>query len=400
MTPQPPRILRAHWLLPIVGPPIENGWIEIAGGRIVHLGRGSTSGPAEDLGDVAILPGLANAHTHLELSWMAGLIPPAARMVDWIRNLMAWRRSGPPGGETQRNDAIRDAVQQLESTGTVLVGEVTNTCESVAYLRDSNLGGVVFTELLGFRETDEAGRVEDAWRTSLPVPRFENSVVAHAPYSVSPALFQEIARHHRPPAPLSVHLAESLDEIEFLRTGTGPFRDLLEELGVWTDDFTPPQCDPVEYLKRLGYLQRGMLAVHAVHLGDDALDALRDAGGAVVTCPRSNTWVGGGLPRIAHAYAEGVPVAIGTDSLASSPTLSVFDELAELRRIAPDVAAAKLLESATRTGAQVLGCGADYGSLVPWKRAALVAVDIPADVTDVEEYLLSGIASDAIRPIR
>jgi cytosine/adenosine deaminase-related metal-dependent hydrolase len=119
----------------------------------------------------------------------------------------------------------------------------------------------------------------------------------------------------------------------------------------------------------------------------------------VVTCPRSNTWVGAGLPRIAHAYAEGVPVAIGTDSLASTATLSVFDELAELRRIAPDVAAAKLLESATRTGAQVLGYGADFGTLESGKRAALVAVDVPPDITDVEEYLVSGVPTDAIRRV-
>jgi cytosine/adenosine deaminase-related metal-dependent hydrolase len=397
---EPPRIIRARWLLPIIAPPIENGWIEIADDRIVRIGSGPVAGPAEDFGDAVILPGLVNAHTHLELSWMAGLIPPAARMVDWIRLLMAARRAGPPGGDAQRESAIRDAVRELESTGTVLVGDVTNTSETVPWLRDSRLGGVVFMELLGFRDADPAARVEHAWRTSVTVPRFENSVVAHALYSVSPALFQEIARLRSPAAPLSVHVAESDDENEFLRTATGPFRDLLEELDVWTDDFTPPGCDPIEYLKRLGYLQRGMLAVHAVHLSDDALDALRDAGGAVVTCPRSNTWVGAGLPRIAHAYAEGVPVAIGTDSLASAPTLSVFDELAELRRIAPDVAAAKMLESATRTGARVLGYGADFGTLAAGKRAALVAVDVPADVADVEEYLVSGIAPEAIRQVR
>ena len=391
------RILRARWLLPIVGPPIENGWIEIAADRIVKTGRGAAAGSVEDLGDVVVLPGLVNAHTHIELSWMAGLIPPAARMVDWIRQLMAARRIGPPGGDRQRDQAIRNAVQELESAGTVLVGDVTNTGATVPCLRDSSLSGVVFTELLGFRDVDPAARVEEAWRSANPVPRFENSLAAHAPYSVSPALFREIARQWRPPAPLSVHVAESADEIEFLRTATGPFRELLEELGVWTDDFTPPECDPITYLQRVGYLQPGMLAVHAVHLTDDALDALRDAGGAVVTCPRSNTWVGAGLPRIAHAFAEGVPVAIGTDSLASAPTLSVFDELAELRRIAPDVAAAKLLESATRTGARALGYGADFGTLEPGKRAALIAVATPPAVTDVEEYLLSGIAPEAVR---
>jgi cytosine/adenosine deaminase-related metal-dependent hydrolase len=150
-------------------------------------------------------------------------------------------------------------------------------------------------------------------------------------------------------------------------------------------------------MRRVGYLQRGMLAVHAVHLDDGALEALRDAGGIVVTCPRSNIWVGAGLPRVSHFYGVGVPVAIGTDSLASTPTLNMFDELAELRRIAPDVAAASLLDSATRVGATALGFGVEYGTIEPGKRAALIAVDLPAGTTDVEEYLVSGVPSDAVR---
>ena len=400
MTAEPgTSLLRARWLLPIIAPPIDGGWIEIADGRIAALGRGSPPAPCRDLGDVALLPGLVNAHTHLELSWLAGRIPPAEGLVDWIRALMAARRSGPQGGDAERGRAIRDAVADLEAAGTVLVGDVTNTLESVPALRESALAGVIFHELLGFRESDPAGRVDRAWSSSEPVPRFESSVVAHAPYSVSPALFTAIARRRRSTAPLSVHLAESAAEIEFLQTGTGPFRDLLEELDVWSEDWTPPGCDPAEYLDRLEYLQPGTIVVHGGHLTDDALDRLRDRGGALVTCPRSNTWVGAGLPRIAHAYAEGVRVAIGTDSLASVPTLSVFDELAELRRIAPDLAAAKLLESATRVGAQVLGFGNEYGTLSPGKRAALVAVDTPPGVTDVEEYLVSGVAAAAIRRV-
>jgi cytosine/adenosine deaminase-related metal-dependent hydrolase len=392
-------VFRARWLLPIIAPPIDGGWIEIAGGRIATLGRGRPPGPCRDLGDVAVLPGLVNAHTHLELSWLAGRIPPAEHMVDWIRALMAARRAGPPGGDAERTRTMREAVAQLEAAGTVLVGDVTNTLESATALRQSTLAGVIFYELLGFREANPRERVAQAWSLIDTVPRFEHSVVAHAPYSVSPALFTEIARRRRPGAPLAVHLAESAAEIEFLQTGTGPFRELLEDLDIWDDDWMPPGCDPVEYLDRLEYLQAGTIVVHGVHLTDDGLDRLRDRGGALVTCPRSNVWVGAGLPRIAHAYAEGVRVAIGTDSLASVPTLSIFDELAELRRIAPDVAAAKLLESATRTGAHALGFGSDYGTLSAGKRAALVSVEAPPDVTDVEEYLVSGVAATAIRRV-
>jgi cytosine/adenosine deaminase-related metal-dependent hydrolase len=168
---------------------------------------------------------------------------------------------------------------------------------------------------------------------------------------------------------------------------------------VWRRDWVAPACDPAEYLSRLGYVRPGLLAVHATHLPASALDRLRAAGAVVVTCPRSNAWVGGGLPPVARFYAAGVPVAVGTDSLASVPTLNMFDELAELRRVAPEVAAASLLESATRIGARALGLGREYGTLEHGRRAELVAVTIPAGVTDVEEYLVSGVPPAAVRPL-
>ena len=124
---------------------------------------------------------------------------------------------------------------------------------------------------------------------------------------------------------------------------------------------------------------------------------LGEAGGVIVTCPRSNVWVGGGLPPVAHFYAAGVPVAIGTDSLASVASLNMFDELAELRRIAPEVSAAGLLESATRVGAMALGWEREFGTLAAGARAALLAVDVPAGVTDVEEYLVSGVPPASVR---
>jgi cytosine/adenosine deaminase-related metal-dependent hydrolase len=141
----------------------------------------------------------------------------------------------------------------------------------------------------------------------------------------------------------------------------------------------------------------GLLAVHGTHLTSVALERLRDAGATVVTCPRSNVWVGGGLPPLARYYASGVAVAIGTDSLASSPSLNLFDELAECRRVAPEVTAASFLESATLVGARSLGLEADFGTLAAGKRADLVSVDVPPHVADVEEYLVGGVSPAAIR---
>jgi cytosine/adenosine deaminase-related metal-dependent hydrolase len=396
-------ILRARWVLPIDRAPIDGGWIQCTDGRIVDLGRGRPPGQADDLGDVALLPGLVNAHTHLELSWMAGLVPAAASMDEWIRTLLRVRRGGPPGGDGAALEAMMRAAATMRDTGAVLVGDISNTLSSLSALSSAGLGGIVFHELLGFNAVDPAGMVRDAQikirgLQAAAGADLRLALVAHAPYSVSPALFTEIAKAAGD-VPLSVHLAESTEEIDFLRAGTGPLRALLETMGLWTGEWPIPRCGPIEYLSRVGYLKQGLLIVHGVHLTDPELERLRRAGALVVTCPRSNMWVGAGPPRLAHLYASGVPVAVGTDSLASVGSLNLFDELAEMRRVAPEVSASALLDSATRQGAIALGFGREFGTLAKGKRAAIVGVAAPASTRDVEEYLVSGVPAASVRRV-
>lgn len=397
-------IYACRWLVPIDQPPLEGGWIEVDGGSIRRLGQGRPPGRAEDLGEMAILPGLVNAHTHVELSWMSGRVPPSASMDEWIQALMRLRRAGVPGGTEAEQAAMRHAAAAMHASGTVLVGDISNNLQTPRVLVDADIGGIVFHELIGFGVIDpalvvrEAGERVAAARRAIgrPTVPLRVTLAAHAPYSVAPGLFREIGRWAGD-EPLSIHLGESGEEIEFVRTGGGPIRAMLEKLGVWNGTWTAPGTGPVDYIASLGYLKPGLLVVHAGHLTDAELERLRRARATIVTCPRSNLWVGGGMPRVSHFYASGVPVAIGTDSLASVETLSVFDELAELRRIAPDVAAPSLLESATRIGAEALGFGATHGTLAAGKAAALVAVGVPSAVVDVEEYLVSGVPADAVR---
>ncbi len=387
---------RAKWVLPIDRPPVEGGWVEVAHGRVVQVGGGRAPSGAVDLGDIALLPGLVNAHTHLELSWLAGRVPPAASLPEWILSLIHTRRAGATGGRDEEHQAVYAAAAAVRDGGTAVVGDISNGLATAPAILAAGLSGVVFHELLGFNVADPAGAVREGW-ARVEAARRETgdgpltfSVVAHAPYSVSPGLFRAIAaRAGR--TPLAVHLAESPEEIEFIRTGHGPMRQLLETLGAWTADWQAPGTDPVQYVSDLGYLLPGTLVVHAVHVTDDGLERLRKARATIITCPRSNLWVGAGPPRLAHFYAARVPVAVGTDSLASSPSLSVFDELAEMRRLAPEVAAATLLESATRVGAEALGVGREFGTLGAGKRAVFARVTVPAATTDVEEYLVSGV---------
>jgi cytosine/adenosine deaminase-related metal-dependent hydrolase len=397
-----------RWLLPIDRPPIEGGWIETSLGVIRRVGQGRPPEPAVDLGDVALLPGLVNAHTHLELSWLAGRVPPKDTFVEWVRSLLTARgTTGVPDTST-RLASVRSAIDEASRTGTVLMGDISNTLISPALMAAAGVGGVILHELLGFNVQDAPGAVAEA-RLRLDramadvrqpgAPELRAGIVAHAPYSVAPALFQHIALA-RGEAPLAVHIAEPQEEAEFLRTGRGPLRGLLEDLEAWNEAWQPPGTGAVDYLSSLGYLQPGTLAVHAVHVSDRDLDKLRQAEAVVVTCPRSNLWVGAGMPRLSHFYAARVPVAIGTDSLASVGSMNLFDELAEMRRIAPDVTAASLLESATRVGAEALGFGRSHGTLTPGKLATLVVVAVPPEVSDVEEYLVGGVSPSHIRRLQ
>jgi cytosine/adenosine deaminase-related metal-dependent hydrolase len=399
-------VYRAAWVCPISDRPVANGWFAVDSGRITAVGREGERPPAatRDLGRVAVLPGLVNAHTHLELSWLRGRVPPAASFLDWIKQLFATR-----GGRIERADdpmVLREALsgaREARESGTAAIGDISNSLASVGAIRDAGLRGLVFHELLGFNVLD-AGPVDKSrpLREAAAAgggERVRVSVAPHAPYSVSAELFRAIrAEVDRAPGGItSVHLAESVAEIEFLADGSGPWPGMLRFVGAMREDWTAPAAGPVEYLDGLGMLNAATLVVHGVQLDLTGLARLAKIGCTLVTCPRSNQWVGVGVPPIARFYESGVSVAVGTDSLASVDDLNLFAELETMRWLAPGVAARQLLESATLTGAAALGLASELGSIEIGKRDELIAVELPAALDDVEEYLVSGIDAKQIR---
>ena len=392
----------AEWVLPMIGEPLRRGSVVVGDGRINAVEDAVVEG-AIDLGAVAIMPALVNAHTHLELSYLRGRVPPAEKFLDWIRTIIATRRQYPDPADPRIVSAARAAIDEARASGTGLLGDVSNTLVMAPLLRDAAMPAQVFYELLRFNASDAESMTGEARAkadlAAVPDGDLRVSLAPHAPYSVSPALFTAIRTDldAHPGEVTSVHLGESPEEVEFIRRGTGPWRALLDDLGLWTDAWVPPGTSPVAYLEQLGFLDRRVLAVHGVQFDGDDLDRLRARDMTVVSCPRSNQHVGVGPPPLEAFYAMGVNVAFGTDSLASAPDLNMFAELAEARRLAPRVRARSLLESATRRGALALGFGDDYGTLEAGKRAKMIAVGIRSNVTDVEEYLVSGIEPSAIR---
>ena len=391
---------RAAWVVPIDQRPIQNGIVDIDAGRIagIRSGAGLRTPQARDLGNVALMPGLVNAHTHLELSWMQGRVPPASKFTDWVTAMFAVRGRPDAAMTDAQVAAIPSAIAEARAAGTVAVGDISNSLAAVGTMAAAGLDGVVFHELLGFKERD--GALIDATRPARAAAAAAGarvSLAPHAPYSTSLELFQAIRSEvDRSTCPImSVHLGESPEECELLDKGTGPWRRMLELIGAWREDWTIPACDPVTYLDRHRLLDSRTLIAHGVQFTDAALSRLADIGATVVTCPRSNQWVGVGYPPIARFFQSGVKVAVGTDSLASVEDLNLFSELKAMRWLAPGVPASRILESATLVGARALGLD-HLGSLTPGKRAQMIAVDLPPGIEDVEEYLLSGIVPDQI----
>ena len=391
----------AAWVLPISAPPIRNGFVTLEGARITAVGDRAPA-DAASLGNVAILPALVNAHTHLELSYLHGRVPPSTSFNDWVMVLMALRRDHPDPAAPAIIEAARHAIARARASGTGLFGDVSNTLVTVPLLRDAGMAAHVFYELIGFSHPDPVGRVREARAAADAVAinagGVRVSLAPHAPYSVSAELFiairSDVDAH--PDSVTTVHLGESAAEVELLRQGSGPARVMLERLGVWSNEWQIPGVSPSEYLAALGFLGADSLVVHGVQFTREDLARVKTAGSPLVSCPRSNTYVGVGAPPLESFYAAGVPVAFGTDSLASVADLNMFAELAEARRIAPTVSARDLLRSATLTGAQALRYDEDFGSIEAGKRAALIAVRVPPHVDDVEEYLVGGIEPDAI----
>jgi cytosine/adenosine deaminase-related metal-dependent hydrolase len=400
----------ASWVLPIASPPIRNGWVRTDGGRIAAVGaagdRTCSSGGEHDdveLGDVAVMPALVNAHTHLELSWLRGRVPPGRNFIDWVMAQMRVRLSPQDAAsDATVRTGIQDALAEMRASGTGVVGDISNSLVGLDLLASSGLVGVIFHEILKFNPSDPAACVAKAQARieAVPeVPGWRLALAPHAPYSVAPGIFEAI-RDTRQPArtlPTSVHVGESPEEMELLITGGGRWREVLEGMGAWNPEWEVPWSGPIAYLDRMKFWDARTLAVHGVQLSDIELGLLAARGATLVTCPRSNVYVGVGAPPVARFFKSGARIAIGTDSLASVQDLNLFTELAELHGLAPEVPPSRLLACATTNGAIALGLGHEYGTIEVGNRAALLAVTIPAGTADVEQYLVSGITPDRVQ---
>jgi len=382
-------ILAASWVVPVSRPPIRDGRVAVEDGSITWVGgpsyAGAPEGEVHDLGRGVLLPGLVNAHCHLELSHLRGRLDRSGGFARWVEDLVAKRGSDGPGAV--RAAAAR-AIRQVQGTGTVAIGDVSNELAHLDLLSASHLTAVVFHELLGWNPARAAAIAEeaDARRLGPQGEGVEVRLAAHAPHSVSPALFAELVKRGGPAA---IHLAESAEESRFLLRGDGAWMRFLERRGLGDLPFDPPGASPVRYLEDLGALQAGLVAAHCVYV--DAADRARLAarGVHVAVCPRSNLNLGVGLPAVPDLLEAGVRLCLGTDSLASVDSLDLIDDAAALHEEFPDVDPAVIVEMATAGGARALGLDG-LGAIAPGMKAELAFARADRVPEDPAAFLVSG----------
>jgi len=371
----------AAWVYPVSAPPIRDGAVAVQGGRLLAVGQrrdlASLGGMRQDLGAAAILPGLVNCHTHLELT----ALPPlaATAFVPWVLELLQKRRSLAPSAVGR---GIETGAEALLRSGTTCVGDVSSRGESLPVLRRLGLRGVVFRELLGLPLCEADARLRaaredvDRLQAEAAGSGLRPGLAPHSAYALSESLLVAAAGWLRAAAlPACIHVAESPAEVEFLATGRGPIPGALyPAVNCQTPPPRRPARSPVAYLAALDAVPRGALVVHGVHVDAADCEILRRQEVTVAHCPRSNARLAeGGAPLSAFRRA-GIPVGLGTDSLASAPSLDLWDEMRAVLASDPDGPRA-VLQMATQGGAAALGLRDEIGCLAPGKRADLIAVE-------------------------
>lgn len=378
----------ARFILPVEGDPIPEGLLTIRDGRITAVEAARERGPDVDLGNVALIPGLVNAHTHLELSTIDPSRDDPSTWpedeVDWLRRVIAHRRDRSV--ESLRAAVDRNLDEAIRA-GTTMIADTTTAGLSWDAIAASPIRAVVFAELIGLKRMRglETNRHAWDWISSIqPADQvFANArpgLSPHAPYSTAGWLYHRAAGSRMP---LSTHLAELPEELELLHDRRGRLREFLQDLGAWDDDWEPISAEPADYIRRGPLREADWIVAHGTYLAPDDFWQLRPEAApdghrvAVAYCPRTHARFGHRAHPFREMLERGVVVCLGTDSRASTASLSILDEIRFLRRLDPSLGGPLLLTMGTLFGAWALRAETVTGSLKVGKSADLAIVPLP-----------------------
>ncbi|MBF0229593.1 MAG: amidohydrolase family protein [Desulfamplus sp.] len=386
---------------------IDNGFISVVNNTIVDVGAvtetsiikfSATSGYHSDIlnfdkyskgskiidhGSGIIMPSLVNAHTHFELSALKGKIPFDRGFNQWVRELINQREQC--GAELLKLEA-KKAIESAILTGTSLAGEISTLGITEAIFANSDISGVWFQEYLGneieYLESEIASKAillalsKTNLELSLKGVFKKIALAGHAPHTTSPALLKLLKEQtNKLKIPFSIHVAESDDETEFITTGQGNWANFLKERGIDSSSWQLlPSRSPVQYLNDIGLLDPLTLAVHLINVDDKDIEIIAKTKAKPIFCPRSNFNLHKKLPDIPRFLKHGIKPALGTDSLASTDSINMFDEMLSVATHFPQIAPSDILAMATINGANALGFGEMAGTLEKGKKADFIYV--------------------------
>ncbi|HXS67230.1 MAG TPA: amidohydrolase family protein [Candidatus Polarisedimenticolia bacterium] len=390
-------ILRARVVLPISQPPIEDGAILITGNRILKVGRwkdfSNSAGEAViDLGEAILMPGLINAHCHLDYTDMAGLIPPQKSFTDWIR-LMLSTKAG--WNYSEYAESWIDGAKMLLRTGTTTVADFEAVPELLPDVWSATpLRVISLLEMTGVKSRrDPRVILQDTIEhiRTLPGGRCRPGLGPHAPYSTVPELLRLAADTSRKRHwPLSIHAAESMQEFEMYTNGRGIMFDWLKRNG--RDMSDTGSSSPLQYLDRMGVLGENCLAVHVNYLADGDARLLAARNASVVHCPRSHFYFKHEKFPLSRFTKAKVNVCLGTDSLATvykrpkhAVELNLFTEMQTFAANQPQVSPEKILQMATINGARALGMTEACGEISENALADIIAIPFEGKLRDANE---------------
>lgn len=379
--------VRAAWIVPASRSPIPDGVVVVRDGIVQWVGPASRSPvAATDLGDVAIVPGLVNAHTHLEFSDLERPLGSGERsFADWIRAVVAYRNStfDTETPERTRREVPRRGCDEMAATGTSVAGEiVTSPASATDYetTSETSQGDLrqhciicPFYEVLGSGPESnvrwaDAVRFVTQWNRHAeragPAGRAPRAGLSpHAPYSVRPELFSAVIQFAvQEKLPLAMHLAETQEERELLQQGSGPLADLLRDLGSWDADALR-QMSIERCITGIAQAPRSLL-VHGNYLTPREMDLVAEYPHvSVVFCPRTHAYFGHDAYPLAALRKRNIRVCVGTDSRASNPDLSLWKELQCVAASFPELDANDILAMGTHLAAGALGIAGRYGSI-------------------------------------
>jgi cytosine/adenosine deaminase-related metal-dependent hydrolase len=397
------RRLAASWLIPVEGPPIEDGALLIdTGGRIVAIGPDAlvpypSDTPAERFDDAVILPGLINTHTHLELTGFEGRVSER-EFPAWIRRL---RELKTTRSSSDYAEAARRGLEACFAGGVTTIADTGDSGAVIEVLARAGASGVAYQEVFG-PDPEQAEESLDGLQARigqlrpLATERLMIGVSPHAPYTVSGELFRGVADWARvEQLPLAVHVAESPAESEFLLSGSGPFADMWRARGIPLP--SPAGRTPIEWLEEHDVLSDTTLCIHGVQLSGRDIDRLARSGAAIAHCPLSNRAHGHGDAPLAELLDRGVPVGLGTDSVVSVGRLDLLAEARAASVLAPALTADQLIQLCTLAGAEALGLENEVGSLRPGKWADCVVVRVLGHTATPADQVLVSRPEDVLR---